>query len=104
MGSLKAEAALAGAPVGVHTLSPGMVLTDLLLEGASDANKQARAPAAARARQPRTRRGPGQPVPRDALRASGRAGRPRCWRCARACAWPTRKLAQGVRVPYPDRP
>jgi len=43
MGSLKAEAAQAGAPVGVHTLSPGMVLTDLLLEGASDANKQARA-------------------------------------------------------------
>ena len=42
MGSLKAEAAQQGAPVGVHTLSPGMVLTDLLLEGASDTNKQAR--------------------------------------------------------------
>ena len=42
MGSLKAEAAQQGTPVGVHTLSPGMVLTDLLLEGASDTNKQAR--------------------------------------------------------------
>lgn len=42
MGSLKAEAAQQGVPVGVHTLSPGMVLTDLLLEGASDTNKQAR--------------------------------------------------------------
>ena len=42
MGSLKAEAAQQGVPVGVHTLSPGMVLTNLLLEGASDTNKQAR--------------------------------------------------------------
>ena len=42
MGSLKAEAAAQGVPVGVHTLSPGMVLTNLLLEGASDTNKQAR--------------------------------------------------------------
>ena len=45
MGSLKAEAAQQGVPVGVHTLSPGMVLTNLLLEGASDTNKQARLPA-----------------------------------------------------------
>ncbi|KAI8465292.1 MAG: hypothetical protein J3K34DRAFT_525516 [Monoraphidium minutum] len=29
-------------PVGVHVLSPGMMITDLLLEGASHANKQAR--------------------------------------------------------------
>ncbi|EIE27680.1 NAD(P)-binding protein, partial [Coccomyxa subellipsoidea C-169] len=39
-GSLGAEAAREGAPVGVHCLSPGMVLTNLLLEGASDINKQ----------------------------------------------------------------
>ena len=38
MRSLKAEAATKS--VGVHTLSPGMVLTDLLLEGASTENKQ----------------------------------------------------------------
>ena len=41
-GSLGAEAAREGAPVGVHCLSPGMVLTNLLLEGASDINKQVR--------------------------------------------------------------
>lgn len=56
MGSLKAEAAQQGVPVGVHTLSPGMVLTNLLLEGASDTNKQARlcscGPADARSAQP----------------------------------------------------
>ena len=38
MQSLKAEAV--GQDVGVHTLSPGMVLTDLLLEGATLENKQ----------------------------------------------------------------
>ena len=38
MGSLKAEAS--AKKVGVHTLSPGMVLTDLLLEGATLENKQ----------------------------------------------------------------
>ena len=38
MGSLKAEAS--SRTVGVHTLSPGMVLTDLLLEGATQENKQ----------------------------------------------------------------
>ncbi len=38
MGSLKAEASRK--TVGVHTLSPGMVLTDLLLEGATQENKQ----------------------------------------------------------------
>ena len=38
MGSLKAEAS--SKTVGVHTLSPGMVLTDLLLEGATLENKQ----------------------------------------------------------------
>ncbi|GLI58802.1 hypothetical protein VaNZ11_000568 [Volvox africanus] len=32
---------LAGTPVRLHTVSPGMILTDLLLEGASTANKQA---------------------------------------------------------------
>lgn len=37
MGSLNEEAK--GAPVGVHTLSPGMVLTPLLLEGATARNK-----------------------------------------------------------------
>ena len=40
MGSLTAEAGAAGMNVGVHCLSPGMVLTPLLLEGASDTNKQ----------------------------------------------------------------
>lgn len=40
LGSLKAEPASQTARVGVHCLSPGMVLTNLLLEGASDANKQ----------------------------------------------------------------
>ena len=38
MQSLKAEATAKA--VGVHTLSPGMVLTDLLLEGATTENKQ----------------------------------------------------------------
>ena len=38
--SLKAEAGALGSPVGIHTLSPGMVLTDLLLDGATFANKQ----------------------------------------------------------------
>lgn len=38
MGSLKAEAN--SKTVGVHTLSPGMVLTNLLLEGATLENKQ----------------------------------------------------------------
>ena len=38
MGSLKAETS--SKTVQVHTLSPGMVLTDLLLEGATTANKQ----------------------------------------------------------------
>ena len=40
MGSLNKEAAAAGEPVRVHCLSPGMVLTDLLLAGATDRNKQ----------------------------------------------------------------
>eukprot|EP00884_Botryococcus_braunii_P018479 jgi/Botrbrau1/5314/Bobra.0391s0026.1 len=40
MGSLQEEAQMQGLPVGIHTLSPGMVLTDLLLEGATDVNKQ----------------------------------------------------------------
>ncbi|CAL8463628.1 g3162 [Coccomyxa elongata] len=40
LGSLKAEPACQRARVGVHCLSPGMVLTNLLLEGASDTNKQ----------------------------------------------------------------
>ena len=39
MGSLNAEIDAEGSPVGVHTLSPGMVLTPLLLEGATDRNK-----------------------------------------------------------------
>lgn len=34
------EARMQGIPVGIHTLSPGMVLTDLLLDGATDVNKQ----------------------------------------------------------------
>ena len=38
--SLKAEAGALSSPVGIHTLSPGMVLTDLLLDGATYANKQ----------------------------------------------------------------
>ena len=38
MRSLKAESKVK--TVGVHTLSPGMVLTDLLLEGATPENKQ----------------------------------------------------------------
>lgn len=36
----QAEANQQGIQVGVHALSPGMVLTDLLLEGATPANKQ----------------------------------------------------------------
>lgn len=39
MGSLNEEIDAEGSPVGVHTLSPGMVLTPLLLEGATDRNK-----------------------------------------------------------------
>ena len=39
MGSLNEEIAHQGAPIGIHTLSPGMVLTPLLLEGATDRNK-----------------------------------------------------------------
>lgn len=39
MGSLNEEMAAQGAPVRMHTLSPGMVLTPLLLEGATDRNK-----------------------------------------------------------------
>ena len=38
MSSLRAEGS--SKTVGVHTLSPGMVLTDLLLEGATLENKQ----------------------------------------------------------------
>jgi NAD(P)-dependent dehydrogenase (short-subunit alcohol dehydrogenase family) len=38
LGSLQAE--LAGSAVGVHIVSPGMMLTELLLENASVANKQ----------------------------------------------------------------
>ena len=38
--TMKAEAAGLPNPVGVHNLSPGMVLTELLLEGATPANKQ----------------------------------------------------------------
>jgi chlorophyll(ide) b reductase len=38
--SLKAEVSQMGSSVGVHLLSPGMVLTGLLLEGATSANKQ----------------------------------------------------------------
>ena len=40
--TLQHEARLLGPhPLLVHSLSPGMVLTDLLLEGATRANKQA---------------------------------------------------------------
>lgn len=35
MGSLASEARQQGLPVSLHTLSPGMVLTNLLLEGTS---------------------------------------------------------------------
>lgn len=47
LGSLQHEAAALTGPgaVGVHNLSPGMVLTGLLLEGATPHNKQARRPA-----------------------------------------------------------
>lgn len=38
LGSLQSE--LAGSAVGVHIVSPGMMLTELLLENASVANKQ----------------------------------------------------------------
>lgn len=40
--SLQAEAKALPAPVSVHNLSPGMVLTPLLLEGATPQAKQAR--------------------------------------------------------------
>ena len=40
MGSLNKEAQDSGSPVRVHCLSPGMVLTDLLLAGATARNKQ----------------------------------------------------------------
>lgn len=40
MTSLVREADQLATPVGVHTLSPGMVLTELLLEGATQQNKQ----------------------------------------------------------------
>lgn len=40
MGSLNKEAQASGVPVRVHCLSPGMVLTDLLLAGATNRNKQ----------------------------------------------------------------
>jgi len=40
MASLQGEADVAGLPIGVHTCSPGMVLTNLLLEGATLRNKQ----------------------------------------------------------------
>ena len=40
MGSLNKEAQASGVPVRVHCLSPGMVLTNLLLTGATDRNKQ----------------------------------------------------------------
>jgi NADP-dependent 3-hydroxy acid dehydrogenase YdfG len=40
MASLTAECDAAGLNVGVHTLSPGMVLTELLLDGATERNKQ----------------------------------------------------------------
>lgn len=39
--TMQVEAAGLPNPVGVHNLSPGMVLTELLLEGATPANKQA---------------------------------------------------------------
>lgn len=42
MGSLNKEAEASGDPVRVHCLSPGMVLTDLLLAGATDRNKKVR--------------------------------------------------------------
>lgn len=37
-GTLQRE--LADTPIKLHTVSPGMILTDLLLEGATTANKQ----------------------------------------------------------------
>jgi NAD(P)-dependent dehydrogenase (short-subunit alcohol dehydrogenase family) len=40
MGSVAAECRENGIRVGVHTLSPGMVLTDLILDGATNQNKQ----------------------------------------------------------------
>jgi hypothetical protein len=42
MGSVAAECEENGVCVGVHTLSPGMVLTDLILDGATNRNKQVR--------------------------------------------------------------
>lgn len=43
MGSLSQEARQQQLPISIHTLSPGMVLTNLLLEGASGGNKASRA-------------------------------------------------------------
>eukprot|EP00892_Ulva_mutabilis_P000862 jgi/Ulvmu1/10777/UM069_0011.1 len=40
MGSVAAEVEAERLHVGVHTLSPGMVLTDLILDGATNQNKQ----------------------------------------------------------------
>lgn len=40
MQSISGEVSDSGLDVGVHTLSPGMVLTELLLDGATTANKQ----------------------------------------------------------------
>jgi chlorophyll(ide) b reductase len=41
LSTLQSEAAVApGSPVAVHNLSPGMVLTDLLLDGATPENKR----------------------------------------------------------------
>lgn len=42
MGSVAAECRDNGIRVGAHTLSPGMVLTDLILDGATNQNKQVR--------------------------------------------------------------
>ena len=42
MGSLEAEGRARGSRVGVHTLSPGMIVTDLLLSGATVGNKVCR--------------------------------------------------------------
>lgn len=42
MGSVAAECRENGVRVGLHTLSPGMVLTDLILDGATNQNKQVR--------------------------------------------------------------
>ena len=39
MGSLAAEGRARHSQVGLHTLSPGMIITDLLLSGATVGNK-----------------------------------------------------------------